>query len=158
MLRNRQHLLHGAQLYEARTPRIHAGELSHGHDGAAHGRVGTLRLAVSTSTITGGDLRFKKPARSVLVPAGRVLVGDVPLHFAGVDSLHDTLAVVPSQTASRANSLAGLEVRKAVAGSLVKSAPVARGLDAAVVLPLIEKLGLDGLEPGLDLLELGLGR
>src|SRR3990172_8392851 len=105
-----------------------------------------------------GDLHFRKPVRSVLMPAGRVLVGDVPLHVAGVDSLHDTLAVVPSQTASRANGLACLEVRKAVAGSLVKSAPVARGLDATVVLPLVEKLGLGGLEPGLDLLELGLWR
>src|SRR3990172_841993 len=105
-----------------------------------------------------GDLRLTKPARSVLMPAGRVLVGDVPLHVAGVDSLHHTLAVVPSQTASRTNGLACLEVRKAVAGSLVKRAPVARGMDATVVFPLIEKLGLDGLEPGLDLLELGLWR
>src|SRR3990172_6716053 len=104
------------------------------------------------------DLRFRKPVRSVLMPAGRVLVGDVPLHVAGVDSLHDPLAGEPSQTASRANGLACLEVREAVAGSLVKSAPVARGLDATVVLPLVEKLGLDSLEPGLDLLELGLWR
>src|SRR3990172_458442 len=105
-----------------------------------------------------GDLRFRKPARSVLMPAGRVLVGDVPLHVAGVDSLHDTLAVVPSQTASGANGFSRLDVREAVAGSLVKRAPVARGLDATVVLLLLEKPGLDAFQHGLDLLELGLWR
>jgi hypothetical protein len=67
--------------------------------------------------------------------ARSMLVGDVPLHVASFDSIHDALTVMPAQTAPRAHGLTRLKIREAIAGPFVKGAPVAGRLNAAVVIP-----------------------
>src|SRR3989304_4999401 len=79
---------------------------------------------------------------SVLVASCRVLMRDVPLYVVGIDSIDGALSVVPSQPASRAHGLPRFEVVVATARSLVKGAPVARGFDATVVLPLLKSWDL----------------
>lgn len=72
--------------------------------------------------------------------ARRMFVGDVPLHRARIYTVDSALSVVPTQSASRTDRFARLNVVEALTTAFVQSTPMTCGLDATVVLPLLVEL------------------